>query len=331
MRKRGGALGGGGGKSTNVPAAAAGAGVPGFGAVGMPGGSSNAGGGSSTSSSGAGAASSSTGGVTGGGGGGSSSGGGGSSSPAAAQTSTPAPNPNAPAGSPTDGTTKAKKLKFNTAYASRMWGYLHWQKPSEYKTHELAEVKRYSTNEGYVPANAVLRQTKGDLSLLDDTNYKVVDYTGKEILPNNSTMKNRIAKLDKAFDFAKKMPSWATFTRGTDQLEFSELGITLGSSDADMLDLKGKKYTNHGYTSMSHGDVPAMSDKNVHIVFTVRPGTRAIHMAGNGAYGDAIATLTSENEMLLDRGAKFRITKVTKTNKGYNMATRWDFEVEVIG
>ncbi|AFV51144.1 ADP-ribosyltransferase exoenzyme toxin [Mycobacterium phage 20ES] len=193
-----------------------------------------------------------------------------------------------------------------------------------------SEFATYSTNTGYQTINTALRDAAGDMSKFDDPDwldgrkkYDGTEYSSHVKDQYIKNLKDRIAQMDAGFEFAPEIPETISLARGTRWSEFKSLGIT-GPND-DLTKLLGKSYINDSYTSTSVGGKAAMDYMPVQITLTVPKGTKGVHMAGGASYGGALSTLASENEFLLPRGTKFKITDVFKNDEG-----EWEIEVEVL-
>ncbi|AHJ86614.1 ADP-ribosyltransferase exoenzyme toxin [Mycobacterium phage CRB1] len=192
------------------------------------------------------------------------------------------------------------------------------------------EYSTYSTNIGYQTINTALRDAAGDMSKFDDPDWidarlnfegkPYSDFTKQQYIKN---LKDRIRRMDEGFEFAPEIPETITLARGTRWQEFKALGIT-GQND-DLTKLLGKSYINDSYTSTSVGGKAAMDYMPVQITLTVPKGMKGVHMAGDASYSGALSSLASENEFLLPRGTKFKITDVFKNDEG-----EWEIEVEVL-
>lgn len=123
-------------------------------------------------------------------------------------------------------------------------------------------------------------------------------------------------------DGAPRVPQSLNTQRGTTWLEFSELGIT-GAGD-DLSKLVGKTYTDNQYKSVSIDKNAAFSSKDVQITIRVSAGTKAVHMAGDKDYNDALSYHKAEQELLLGRGTKYKIVSAKRVNG------KWKIEVVTI-
>lgn len=304
MGKRGGSGGGGGAvgtKSRNKGAAAPGGGS------GLSGGGGSAGGGGGGSK---GTGSAGTGGVVGGGGGSGAGGGSGS-------------GPQFP---PPDN----KPKTFLNATKAREWFASIWPSKDKYKADVRKEYATYSTNIGYQTINTALRDAGGDISKFDDPAFvdglkdfngnPYSSFTRQQYIAN---IKDRIRRMDEGFETAPEIPETITLARGTRWQEFKALGIT-GQND-NLEKLLGKTYVNDSYTSTSVGGKAAMDYMPVQMTLTVPAGMKGVHMAGDASYNGALSSLPSENEFLLPRGTKYKITDVFKNDEG-----EWEIEVEVL-
>ena len=252
------------------------------------------------------------------GGGGSGSGGSGGS------TVTPPPQPDVPAGNEVG--SESNPREFPTGKHGRSWAHALWPSKKEYPPAAQVGIQRYSSSE-YRQINSVLRQINGDLSKLDDPDFQMKNFDGSNINSmSNADMKKLLQDIDAGMDFAPRVPQWVKLSRGTTWKEFSQFGI---ASDTDLSTLEGKKYTNHSFTSTSVAGKAAFDDMPVQLNVKVPPGTKGVYMAGSPgppAYQGALSTIPAENEFLLDRGTKFKITKVTKKQKPSGL---WTYEIEV--
>lgn len=310
-------MGGRGGKGGPGPGTGAsrksGAGAPGSGlsgAGGVGGGSAGGGGGGGGGTGAGGVGNAGTGGIVSGGGGG---GAGGSGVP----DRTPQQQPTEP-------------RKFPNAAKARQWFASIWPSKDKYAGDVRNEYSNYSTNTGYQTINSALRDAGGDISKFDDPAFldslkrydgtEYSDYVKQQYIVN---LKDRIRRMDEGFEFAPEIPETITLARGTRWHEFKSLGIT-GEND-DLHALLGKTYVNDSYTSTSVGGKAAMDYMPVQLTLTVPKGMRGVHMAGNENHSGALSSLPSENEFLLPRGTKFKITDVFKNDEG-----EWEIEVEVL-
>lgn len=281
-------------------------------------GTSGGGGGGSSSGGSKGAGSASTGGVQNPAGGGGSSSGGGSSTTVIEKGD------------------EKKPVKFPQASKFREWAAKIWPASSQYKSSVRTEYSNYSHNWGYQTINGALRRAGGDPNEFDNIDL-LTNWEGKTfesvygsvkagpaaLTPEK--MKARVARMDEGMDFAPRTPTWMTTTRGTDKTEFAALGISNHATDAEMMALVGKKYTNHAYTSTSLSNDAAMYYKAVHMHVTIPPGMKGLNMAGDKSHNGALSSLASENEFLLNRNTQFKITSVKK------VAGKWEVEVVVVG
>ncbi|ANA86940.1 VIP2-like ADP-ribosyltransferase toxin [Gordonia phage Switzerland] len=205
------------------------------------------------------------------------------------------------------------------AKQGREWAYKIWGGASNYPPHVRQAFKDYSSST-YRNINQVLRETKGDLGQLDDPSYNPVDKFGNPI--DKQYMKLVIQNMDLGHNSAPRVPQSVKTERGTTWLEFSQLGIT-GHGD-DFTKLVGKTYTDSQYKSVSIDKSAAFSDMEVQMTIRVSAGTKAVHMAGDGDYNDALSYHKSEQELLLGRGTKFKITSAKLVNG------KWKVTVETI-
>ncbi|AWY03821.1 VIP2-like ADP-ribosyltransferase toxin [Gordonia phage Nedarya] len=243
-----------------------------------------------------------TGGVIGGGGSGGSGGGGGSSTPIQQQ-----PNP------------FDSFFDYVNARQGRIWAYNIWGGKSNYSPAVAQAFGDYSGST-YRDINQILRETKGDLSRLDDPSYNPTNEFGQPI--DKQYIKQTIQNMDLGMDGAPRVPQSLNTQRGTTWLEFSELGIT-GAGD-DLSKLVGKTYTDNQYKSVSIDKNAAFSSKDVQITIRVSAGTKAVHMAGDKDYNDALSYHKAEQELLLGRGTKYKIVSAKRVNG------KWKIEVVTI-
>lgn len=190
----------------------------------------------------------------------------------------------------------AAPKKFQNVREARKWANDHWAGPEGYPDDELKVLRDY-TGSGYGPMNSVLRDSKGKR-----TNAK-------------------IRKMDEAIERAGRVPERVEVVRNAN---LRQLGIN--TTTGDPRNLIGSEFVDHGYMSTSLSRAGAMQGE-VRMILNVPPGAKGIYVSGDG--GKKSQNIISdygggESEIILARGSRFIVRKVSKVGK------RWHVEADIV-
>lgn len=184
------------------------------------------------------------------------------------------------------------KVATSSSTGGHGWASDHWPGASHYTSAEVRGFSSY-TGSGYRETNNTLRSTSG----------KRGANTG----------------LDQAFKRpTSRVPNDTVTYRGVS----SARALGLNADTGDLSKLVGSEYVEHGYmsTAVEGGGFGG----NIKMTVKIPKGHPAIYVSQRGdplsVYG------TSEKELLLDRGTKFRIVEATRTGA----YSPWNVIVEVV-
>lgn len=187
------------------------------------------------------------------------------------------------------------RRRFKSANEGMEWAADRWPGVDGYSSTQLAAIRKY-TDADYSEINGKLRNTGG--------------------------AKGALGGLDSAIRKAPRVPEDIVVARDTSPLQF---GIT---GKGDLSSLTGKTFTEHGYLSTSVDSAGYNDRAPVRMHISVPKGHKAIYVSGRPGdpERDILSTAGgSEAELILDRGAQYRVTGVRKVGK------RWHVDVDLIG
>lgn len=213
-----------------------------------------------------------------------------------AQDSDSLPVPPLPAlSSPPVASAAIERRAFTGNSDGRNWAARIWPGAEGYTGTQLQALRAYTGNE-YQRINTALRRSRGKRGTAE------------------------VRHLDAAMTRAPRVPENILVTRNSSPAQFNL------PDGADLNQIQGGVFTEHGFLSTSVNARGALSG-NVQLKLSVPKGYKAIFVSGkSGAKRqDIISTVGGgEAELLLSRGAQFRVTSVQQVGK------RWVVEADII-
>jgi len=196
-----------------------------------------------------------------------------------------------------------------TAAAQAQETYLSFSGESSMSTGIHAFFNSHEDNWSALPAshrNTVRVYTGGQYT---DINYAARQLTNGQI-PSSATNFNRVKRLDKAFENpASRLKENTMLYRG----------MYLNTNDYNNLAV-GSTFLEKGFVSTS---VRSGFGGNIELVIRAKKGARAIAVGPHSNY-------PTENEVMLPRATRYRITKIDEVPENYGTGTKKKVYVDLL-